>query len=218
VQSGGQFRAIEFLLLEDVPLWLLGIQQRRVSEEARARFSYVKTYLVQAVQRAFAELTSLPDAPSSHVEDLSELDRIDQAFSQLAELGRRQEELEASQARAREAFRDLRALMQDIRSRVQELEQRARATLSPAQRGTIYHMVQAWGVARATQYRKATEGVAIRKSWAELNAAFGVSTYTDLPAARYDEIVRYVKERYHAITGQDLAAVEQVGLEDTDDA
>lgn len=216
VQSGGQFRSIEFLLLEDVPLWLLGIQERRVSEESRVRFAYVKSYLVQAVQRAFSELTGLPDAPSSNVEDLIELDRIDQTLAQLAELGRRQEELETSQTRAREAFRELRSLMQELRGRVQELELRAQATISPAQRGTIYHMVQEWGGARAAQERKSTEGASIRKCWAELNAAFGVSTYTDLPATRYDEIVRYIKDRYHALTGRDLAAVEQVGLEDND--
>jgi hypothetical protein len=187
-----------------------------VSEQAKERFTYVKTYLVQAVQRAFAELTSLPSAPSSNVEDLADLDRIDRAFAQLAELGSRQEALEASQDRAREAFRDLRTFMSEIRSRVQALEQRARATISPSQRGTIYHMVQQWGAARAEQDARATEGAAIRKSWAELNAAFGVSTYTDLPAARYDEIVRYVKDRYSAITGRDLPAVEQAGLEDAD--
>jgi hypothetical protein len=217
VQSGGQFRSLDFLLLEDIPVWLLGVQEGRVGEEAQERFGYVKQYLVSAVQRAFAELSGLPDAPSSAIEDLADLDRIDKAFAQLAEIGRRQEDLETSQKRARSAFRDLRALLTEVRDRVQELERRVKATLSPAQRGTIYQMVQQWGMARAEQDRKLTQGVAIRRSWAEVNAAFGVSTYTDLPAARYDEVVRYVKDKYRALTGRDLDAVEQAGLEDSDD-
>ena len=217
VQTGGQFRTLDFLLLEDVPVWLLGIQLSRVGEQARERFAYVKTYLVQAVQRAFSELAGLPNAPSSDIEDLGELDRIDLAFTQLAALGQRQEALETSQERARDAFRDLRGLLNEIRSRVQELEQRARATISPTQRGTIYYMVQQWGTARSALDRKLTAGTAIRKCWAELNAAFGVSTYTDLPAARYDEIVAYVKDRYRTISRHGLEAMEQAELGGGDD-
>jgi hypothetical protein len=42
---------------------------------------------------------------------------------------------------------------------------------------------------------------------------------TDLPAARYDEIVGYIKDHYRAVSGRDLDAVEQAGLEmDDDDA
>ncbi|NTU84980.1 MAG: hypothetical protein HGA45_37385 [Chloroflexales bacterium] len=218
VQIGGQFRTLDFLLLEDVPVWLLGVQQVRVSEGAQERFGYVKTYLVSAVQRAFAELAGLPDAPSSEIEDLIDLDRIDQAFTQLAELGRRQEQLESSLNRARGAFRDIRSLMQEIQERVQELERQAKATLSPTQRGTVYQMVQQWGTARAERDPKLTPGVGIRKSWAELNAAFGVSTYTQLPAGHYSEIVGYIKDHYRTITGRDLDAVEQAGLEDVDEA
>lgn len=218
VQTGGQFRDLDFLLLEDVSVWLLGVQQARVSASAQERFSYVKEYLVRAVQRAFAELTSLPDAPSSEIEELTDLDRIDQALALLAELGRRQEATDARLDRASGAFRDLRSLLTDIHERVQELEHKAKATLSPTQRGTVYQMVQQWGTARAERDPRLTPGTAIRKCWAELNTAFGVSTYTQLPASRYNEIVSYIKDQYRAITGRDLEAVEQAGLEDADES
>lgn len=212
VQSGGQFRTLDFLPLDDISVWLLSIQQRRVSEQARERFSYVKTYLVRAVQRAFAELTGLPDAPSSSIEDLTELDRINQAFSQLAALSQRQEQIEQSQERARGAYRDLRSILDELRERMQALERHLETTLSPSQRGVIYHMVQRWGTARAERSKQLAPGAAIRKSWAELNAAFSVSTYTDLPATRYDAIVRYIKEQYHALTGETFEAFEQAGF------
>lgn len=213
VQSGGQFRAIDFLLLEDVSVWLLGVQRRRVTEKAQERFSYVKSYLVAAVQRAFAELTGLPAGPSSDIEDLGELDRIDQAFTQLAELTRRQDALEQSQDRARGAYRDVRAVLNELRDRMQALERRLESTLSPSQRGTVYQMVQRWGTARAEHATNLTPGAAIRKSWAELNTAFNVGTYTDLPAARYNEIVGYIKDQYRAVAGRELDAVEQAGLD-----
>ena len=131
VQAGGQFRTLDFLLLEDVPVWLLGVQQLRVIASAQERFAYVKLYLVRAVQRAFAELTGLPDAPSSEIEDLTDLDRIGQAFAQLAELGQRQDGVESRLDRARGAFRDLRALLAELHARVQELERQAKATAQP---------------------------------------------------------------------------------------
>ncbi len=213
-----QMRTRDFLLLEDVPVWLLSVQQRRVAPEVRERFSYIKTYLVEAVRQAFAQLTGLPAAPSSVIEDLGDLDRINHAFTQLADLTQRQDSLEQSQDRSRSAYRDLNALLRELHGRVQALETQARNRLSPTQRGTIYRMVQTWGQARAERAAGSLPGVAIRTSWAEVNARFGVSTYTDLPAARYDEVVQFVKEQYRAITGGDLLSSEQLGLEDADGA
>jgi hypothetical protein len=211
-----QMRTRDFLLLEDVPVWLLSVQQRRVAPEVRERFAYVKTYLVEAVRQAFAQLTGLPAAPSNTIEELGDLDRIDQAFSQLAELARRQDTIEQSQDRARSAYRDLNALLRELRERVQALEAQARNRLNPAQRGAIYRMVQTWGQARAQRASGTSPGVAIRKSWSEVNARFGVSTYTELPASRYDEVVQFVKNQYRALTGEELLANEQLGLEDID--
>lgn len=169
------------------------------------------------MQRAFAELTTLPER-SSEIEDLSDLDRIEQAFTQLAELGQRQDKVESNLDRARGAFRDLRSLLSEIHERVRELETQVRSPLSPTQRGTVYRMVQSWGTARAERDPKLAAGLAIRRSWAELNAAFSVATYTQLPAARYEEILAYIKDQYRAITGRDLEAIEQAGLEDADGA
>jgi hypothetical protein len=74
-------------------------------------------------------------------------------------------------------------------------------------------MVQTWGEARAPHTPSGDTGAAIRTCWREVNARFGVSTYTDLPAARYDEIVQFIKQQYHALTGKDLDAPEQGTLE-----
>ncbi len=205
----GQVRTADYLLLEDVPLWLLTIQLNRVAEHVRVRIDYIQAYLVASVQRAFGELTGLPalgERSSSGIEDLRELDRIDTAFQRLDQIASRQD-------RAAVAFRDMLSEMREMRDRLQELEQQVQSRISPEQRGAIYALVQRWGEARAVQSSGQERGVVIRRCWGELNARFGVSTYTDLPAARYDEIIQFIKQQYIALTGQEMEVTQQGRLE-----
>jgi hypothetical protein len=217
VLLGRQLRVLDFLLLDDVSLWILSVQTLRVAPEVRARFDYVKTYLEASVRQAFAALTGLPEGPSNAVEDLTDLDRIEQALTEFTTLRERQASIEQSQDRARLAYRDLLQMVQDLRGRVQTLERQAKTRLTPAQRGTIYQMVQVWGEAQAEQDARLTAGAAIHRCWRELNARFGISTYTDLPAAQIDAAIQFIKAQYRALTGQDLPAVEQTGLEGSDE-
>ena len=213
VPVGNQLRTLDFLLLDDLALWLLSIQERRVAPEVRERLAYVKRYLEGAVRAAFSQLTGLPSTPSSQIEDLTELDQVDQALRALTELGQRQAALEASQDRARATYRDLAGLVQELRDRIAVLEQQAKSRISPTQRNALYRLVQQWGTARAEADERLTAGVAIRRSWVELNARFNISTYTDLPAARYDEAVQFITSRYSDLTGRALETVEQPTLE-----
>jgi len=212
IREGNQLRTLDALQLDDVPVWLIGVQAQRVNEDVRARVEYVRAYLVAAVRAAFAQLTGLAEA-SHKVEDLRDLDRIELALRELEELGARQSTLEASQDRARIAFRDLTALVREIQSRVQALEAQSKLHLSPAQRGTVYQLVQTWGSAQATRRPDRRSGEAIRACWRQFNQRFGISTYTDLPAARYDEAIQFIKAQYRALTGTENDAVEQIGME-----
>src|SRR3954464_5089664 len=103
---------------------------------------------------------------------------------------------EVSQDRARIAFRDLAELVRSVQSRVQALEAQAKLRLSTTQRGTIYQLVQTWGGARAERQKDQRSGEAIRTCWRLFNQRFGISTYTDLPAAQYDDAIRFIKEQY----------------------
>ena len=213
IQTGRQFRTMDFLLLDDVPVWIMDVQSRRVGEEVRERFGYIKSYLVSAVQAAFAQLTGLPEGQSRQIEDLRDLDRIDQALKTLEELNLRQSTIETSQDRARSAFRDLAAMVRDLQSRIQTLEQQAKHHISPAQRGTIYQLVQTWGTEFAVRTPEKKAGEVIRSCWRIFNQRFTLGTYTDLPAARYDEAIQFIKAQYRGLTGQEIDAVEQSGLE-----
>jgi hypothetical protein len=212
LREGNQLRTLDVLPLDDVPVWLIGVQAQRVDEGIRERLVYVRAYLVTAVQAAFAQLTGLPET-SRQVEDLRELDRIEGALRSLEELGARQSTLETSQDRARIAFRDLTALVREIQSRVQALEAQAKQRLSATQRGTLYQLVQTWGGALAVRQPDRRSGEAIRACWRQFNQRFGISTYTDLPAARYDEALQFIKQQYRALTGTEIDAVEQTGMD-----
>lgn len=216
LRIGHQVRTQECLLLDDIPLWLLKVRPSRGNAHAAERLRYVQTYLIASVRSAFAALTGLPDAPSRQIEDMQDLDRIDRALRALDDLAARQAQLEASQERARDAWRDLAAqirevrgvlpLVDDLRARLHEVERQMHVRLSPDQRNTLYRLVQAWGEARAARGTASPPSAAFRRCWAEFNARFGIATYTDLPANRFDEAVQFVQAQYRALTGDDLPA------------
>jgi hypothetical protein len=217
-----QVRTLDCLLLDDISLWLVKVRAPRGNAAAAERLRYVQNYLIASVRSAFAALTGLPDAPSNQIEDLQELDVIEPSLQVLHQLVERQTHIEDSQDRAREAWRDLAAqirelrsvlpLVEDLRTRLQEVEQQQQQRMSPEQRNTIYRLVQTYGEARATRSGQSRAGVEIRKSWAEFNARFGIATYTNLPAARFDEAVQFVKAQYRALTGTDIESGTQERL------
>jgi len=207
-----QFRTLDFLLLDDLALWILTLQTARIHPESQSRVSYIKQYLETSVRHAFAQLTGLPET-SRQVEDLRELDRLDRALGLLEQLNERQNTIEISQDRARVAFHDLAALVRNVQTRVQELEAQAKLRRSTTQRGTIYQLVQTWGGARAERQKDLRSGEAIRACWRLFNGRFGISTYTDLPAAQYDDAIQFIKEQYRSLTGKEIDAVEQSGLD-----
>lgn len=217
-----QVRTLECLLLDDMPLWLIKVRPPRGNTQAAERLHYVQTYLIASVRSAFAALTGLPDAPSNQIEDLQELDAVEPSLQVLRALVERQTHIEQSQDRAREAWRDIAAqirelkgvlpLVEDLRTRLQEVERQLQQRMSPDQRNTIYRLVQTYGEARATRSGQSRPGVEIRKSWAEFNARFGIATYTDLPASRFDEAVQFVKAQYRALTGSDIESGTQERL------
>ena len=222
LRIGRQVRTLECLALDDIPLWLIKVRPPRGNPQAAERLRYVQAYLIASVRSAFAALTGLPDAPSNQIEDLQELDIIDPSLQVLRDLVDRQTRIEDSQGRAREAWRDLAAqirdlrgvlpMVEELRTRMQEVERQLQLRLSPEQRTAIYRLVQAYGEARAAQRGVSQPGPEIRKCWAEFNARFGIATYTDLPADRFDEAIQFVKAQYLVLTGSEIEASTQEPL------
>jgi P22_AR N-terminal domain len=222
LRIGRQVRTLDCLLLDDIPLWLIKVRPQRGNPQAAERLRYVQAYLIASVRSAFAALTGLPDAPSNQIEDLQDLDGIDPSLQALRELVERQTRIEDSQGRAREAWRDLAVqirdlrgvlpMVEELRTRMQEVERQLQLQMSPEQRNTIYRLVQAWGEARAVQHGVDQPGPEIRTCWAEFNTRFRIATYTNLPADRFNEALQFVKAQYKALTGSEIETGTQEPL------
>lgn len=209
VPTAGGPQIQDFLALERVATWLLMINIARVSEEVRARLSYLQDYLVSEVHAAFMRLAGLPDSPGE-IEDLAELQRLDRVLTALSE---RQQRIEDSQARARHAWREINEQLQAIVARVDALEGSEQAAISRAQRGYIYQLVQAWAEARQRHDPQLSPRAAHATCWGVLKTQFRVARYEDLPASRYPTAVAFIRHAYRQLTGEDLDLPEQTPLD-----
>ncbi len=207
ILTAGGFQEMVCLRLSLAGAWLMTLNTARVHEDVRDRLDYLQLHIVDLVNAGFRDLLNLPERDQD-LEDLDDLARIDPALTRLADLSRRQETLETSQERARDAWKTIRDEVRDMRRRLTNLEQQVGGSLTPAQRGYLYQLVQTWARARAD--RSPTPGRnAYRACWALVNARFQVARYEDIPANRYEECVAFVRQAYHALTGEDLVLPEQ---------
>lgn len=217
--SGGGPQEQAFLLLEHVPTWLLMINAARVSEGARARLTWYQQYIVRKVYSAFAELTGLPDGASRQIEELDDLRRVDGALQALAErqgaLEARQQAIEASQDQARRAWLDIQHDLRAIHQRIAALQAQrpAEQSITKAQRGHLYQMVQAWGAALAERDPRISKSAAHATCWATFKRHFVLSQYEDLPAQHYAEAVAFIQAAYRRLTGAELELPEQRALD-----
>jgi hypothetical protein len=219
IQTAGGVQTQTFIELEKVSAWLLGVNVGRVNEEMRTRLLHFQLYLVREVHAAFSRLTGLAEQ-SGAIEDLDELGRIDTAMIVISE---RQHEIEESQDRARQAWREMNDEMAALRARIEQLEAQQRATASaPAQsnpaisreqRGYIYQLVQAWADAATAHDPRLSAGAARAACWVAVKKRYKLAKYDHLPAERYDDCVRFIRAQYRALTGEDLDSPEQQSLD-----
>ena len=220
VPTNGGPQVQDFLLLEHVPTWLVLINSARVSEAVRERLVWYQRYIIREVYRAFAALTGLPDGASHQIEDLADLSRFNSALTVLGErqgeldsrqhaAETRQEALEQSQQQAREVWLDVQKAMHEIQERINALEGQQTDTISRAQRGYIYQIVQAWGVAKAEHDPRISRSGAFAACWSALKLRYRIARYEDLPVNRYQDAVAFVRQSYRTLTGADLSLPEQ---------
>jgi transposase/transposase IS204/IS1001/IS1096/IS1165 family protein len=143
-QQTGGLQAADCLILEFVPAWIATVSRANATPMVQERLRYFTLFSIREVYAAVAREAGLPIGPSRQIEDLSDLTAFDESIQRLAE---RQQVIEDSQEKARQAWRNLDA-------RVRRLEEAAaEGKLSVRQRGMVYHLVQAWAQERATRER-----------------------------------------------------------------
>lgn len=203
VPTAGGMQHMEFLILEFVPAWVATVSRANATAIVQERLRFFTLFAVREVYAAVAREAGLPAESSRQIEDLRDLTAFDASIQRLAE---RQQAIEASQDKARQAWREL-----DRRVRALE-ETQADGKLSVRQRGTIYHLVQTWAQERATREGSSTAAT-FRACWSAIRTRYKVARYEDISARYYEDCVAYIQRQYQKLTGTDLQLPEQGELE-----
>jgi hypothetical protein len=192
-----------FLQMEGVGLWVMTINTNAVSDTIRERLLWLQQHLQQAVRRAFAEATGLPER-SSDIEDIDDLGRVDALLQGVVE----------QQGKLQSTTASLAAVVAELAERVRALETQHTsdtAVISKAQRGQIYDLVLQWSFQIQKQNEGMSIGAARATCWATFKRRFKLAEYQHLPASRYDEAVKFIRAAYQELGGGDLSA--QTGLD-----
>ena len=206
VDTGGGPQTQLFLQLEGVGLWLMTINVSKASDAVRERLLWLQEHLADAVRRAFAEATGLPDR-SAAIEDVDELGRIDVVLQGVLNHQRTNDT----------RHEQLRAEVAAIAARVRALEGSAppqqASPISKAQRGAIYQLVLTWADQLQHKNEGMSAGAARATCWATFKRRFALAAYEHLPASRYSEAVAFIQHAYAELGGGDLPTQASLDLE-----
>lgn len=202
VQTAGGPQEQDFLILEFVPAWISSVNRRRASIVVQERLRYLRLFSIRQVYDAIARTAGLPEGPSSQIEDLADLQHYDEAIQGIAS---KQQALEQSQEKARQAWRD-----HEQRLRVLEAQLSQTATISAEQRGQIYQLVQQWAQARI-DHEHITAQTAFAGCWAAIKTRYKVAKYEHIPAHEYTDCIEFVARACTKLTGEQprLAVAEE---------
>lgn len=212
VQTAGGVQEQVFYQVDMLASWLHQINAARIQDEqSRTRLFHFQLYLAQEIYAALARLSGWSEQSSAQIEDMDELSQLDAALQALSS---RMTALETSQDKARQAYGDLRALVMGMRQELEILRERvSHTTLSKQQRGAIYQLVQAWAAA-LTQHRQGlTYQQTIRACWLRLNRHFSVARYEDIPSAKYQQAIDFVRAAARSDLGRDLDLPAQESMD-----
>ena len=207
VMTPGGPQEQEFLILEFVPAWISTVNRSRATPIVQERLRYLRLFSIRQVYDAIARAAGLPEGPSRNIEDLRDLRRFDDAVQGIAE---RQQALEQSQEKARQAWKD-----HEDRLRRLEAQLTQTGTITKTQRGHIYQLVQIWAQARVDR-EQLPFGMAIAGCWAVLKKRYDVAKYEHLPATEYNSCIDFIKRSYNTLTGEELTG-EQLRFLDFDE-
>lgn len=211
VQTEGGPQAMPALTLDALPGWLFGIDEKRVKPETRADIILFQRECVRVLAAHFASKarTALP-APTAVVPTETPrpteppLDAANALWAtyheQMAAWYRWRDDLEAWRARMDEQLREQGQQLDELHGRVEGNEEVTRMLLEMMQRQppqglTPEHQASAKAmVARLHELA----GLAFATIYGELNAAFHVGRYSDIPDARWPEVAAWLTPRLEA--------------------
>lgn len=209
-----QRRAIFCLPLELVPAWLFGVTTSRVKPELRAKLSRYRQECFRVLWNAFKG-DILP--ASRQVQTLTPAEQILQQTEALYKLAQQQVELERqykTMAEYTKGFiRETRGHLTALDTTTTDHEQRLvsiELRLDPAANITDAEAAEiALGV-KNVAYAMGGGSRSYGKVYSEIYRRYRISSYKNLPAAKYDEVIAWLSRWYEEVTGNDS---DDVGME-----
>ena len=202
VPTAGGMQETAFLILEFVPTWITTVDRSRAAAVVQERLRFLRLFIIREVYGAITRAAGLPSGGSREIEDLNDLQRFDTAMQGLAE---RQQALEQSQDRARQAWKE-----HEDRLRTIEAILGASEVVSTGQRGHIHQLVQRWGQARIDK-EGVSGALAFQSIWSTIKTRYNVAKYEHIPARQYADCVAFIKRNYEELTGEPLDTLPDEG-------
>ncbi len=215
LETSGGLQRVNCLRVDKIALWLAGVETNKVKEPFRAKIEAYQDELAPVATRVFMRMMGIPSAPpvtdprlaalaeqydvlmtaatfiAEHMEDLSALpgqvqsvsDQLTQAVHLLESLAAQQGETAASVARLTSEQKLTPAQKQHIKDAVNRIADDSAGKPGALSHGQIY----------AALYRH-----------------FHVSTYSELPTTRYEEVMTFLRDLWKRATSG--ATPEQTSL------
>jgi hypothetical protein len=209
-----------FLRLEVVPYWLAGVTISRVKPELRDKLMAYKKWVVQKVYQAFIRELGPEPALSADLQNLVNLRELGLALVQLADeqialeqeqrfLAGRQDLLARDQLLTRaevdllkERVDNAAGVVGKALARIKRLEERtAPGTLTEEQAAEISLAVKE--VAGELARREQKEGNPYQRVFLALYQRYGIASYKQLPAARFQDAIDWLNEWYRSLLPPD---------------
>jgi hypothetical protein len=192
---GGGTQPSGVLRVDLLPLWLTGVRIKAVRDEIRPKLERFKREAAKALWEAFQEgrLTADPS--------FDDLLRADTPAAQAYKMARALMEMARQQLILESRLSAHDARLEAHEDRLEQIE----ATLGD--RGRFITPEQATSISQAVKSIALTLGQKSGRNeygavYGEFYRKFGIPSYRELPARRFDEAVRFLTEWYQKLTGE----------------
>jgi len=190
VTTAGGLQEMQCLPLDYLNGWLFGINANRVKEEIRERLIRYQEECYIVLREAFQE----PGVSDS-------LAQVEQLGHALITLAREQREFDRRLAKTEGDVTEAKSELRDVRTRVVALEERV-APGEPVTEEQAAHISQA---VKAIAYKLSERSGRNEYGgvYSQLYSKFGITSYKNLPAARYGEAMEFLTEWWSQVAGTD---------------
>jgi hypothetical protein len=190
-RGGGGRQQAGVLRVDLVPLWLSGIDTKRVKDDIRKKLEKYQEEVAKVLWEAFQEgrLTATPSFDDLLKKDSPAVSAYKQALA-IVELARNQILIEARLDDYGERLERVESLLGDTGRAV-----------TPDQASQISQAVKAVAIALNKQTKKNEFGAV----YGELYRKYGITSYKLLPAQQFEVVMKWLSEWYQSLTnGEEL--------------